>query len=80
MAFSKQLKNISVSHSSGQVGVSLDYADAPSEHILLPLVVAKKFRDKLDQACELASHGRPPGDDVALSDGGAMRIFNPKEH
>lgn len=80
MAFGKQLKNISVSHLPGQVGVSLDYTDAPSEHILLPLSVATKFRDKFTQACELALHGRPPGDDVALSDGGAMRIFNPKEH
>jgi hypothetical protein len=87
MAFSKKLKNITVTHSPGQVGVSLFYhsetpenPEPPAEHLLLSISVATQFRDKLSKALTLASQALPPGDSILMSDHGSLNILNPKEH
>lgn len=77
MAFGKKLINITVSHSTGQVGLSLFYDnDVPAEHVLLPLKVAIQVRDKLFRACDLAARGveKPVGDDVGVSDHVSLKL------
>jgi hypothetical protein len=70
---SKRLLNVTVSHSPGQVGLSLFYEEGPAEHILLRVAVARDVADKLSEACALAQP-RSPGDSVGLSDHVAMVI------
>lgn len=80
MAFSKKLTNIAVSYASGQVGLSLTYDNGPADHLLLPIAVAEKLRDRIVEACDRATMYRPTGDRVAVSDAVGMSILPPKEH
>lgn len=81
MATSKKLNNITVSQAPGQVGISLNYIDAPAEHLLISIETATKVRDRLTEAIALAGAApKHPGDGVSISDASTVRIFNPKEH
>jgi len=80
MASSKKLKNITVSHSPNQVGISFFFSDAPTDHFLLSMQVARDFRDKLDSAIRMACAPPVPADNVGVSEYVKVSISTPKEH
>lgn len=80
MATSKKLNNITVTHQPQQVGVSFFFDDAPTDHFLLSLNVARKFQEKLTQAIDLASRPQAPGDGVSLSEHVSLSLSKPQEH
>ena len=71
MAIGKRLKNIAVSHTPGQVGVSLTYDQGPQDHMLLPLSVAKSLHEKLGKAIR---ESETTGDSVAVSDHVKLKV------
>lgn len=81
MGTRKKLRNIAVSYTVGQVGITFLYEeDQPAEHFLLPLEVAEQLTVKLHEGCKLAKaqQNRPTGDDVRVSDHVGMQILPPK--
>ena len=76
MTTTRKLKGITVSNLQEHIGMSLSYAEGPSEHVLLPRELALDLGNKLIQ---VYGQKQVPGESVGVQEEVSMSIGEPKE-